>query len=77
MHHFSMTRDFITIFTFSRINKCTKTKCGILNNFGIKLRTSDDGFFDELQRSSNKNLEVRLVVLNVLIVFKMFNATDL
>ena len=38
---------------------------------------TDDGFFDELQWSSNKNLEVRLVVLNVLIVFKMFNATDL
>ena len=48
-----------------------------LNDFGIKLRISDDGFFDELQWSSNKNLEVRLVVLNVLIVFKMFNATDL
>ena len=43
----------------------------------MKLRIFDDGFFDELQWSSNKNLEVRLVVLNVLIVFKMFNAMDL
>ena len=45
--------------------------------FGEGTRITDDGFFDELQLSSNENLEVRLVVLNVLIVFKMFNATDL
>ena len=35
---------------------------------GEGTQTTNDGFFDELQLSSNKNLEVRLVVLSIIII---------
>ena len=54
-----MSCDFtICLHTFKDVKECIKIKCETLSDFGIKLRTSDDGFFDELQLSSKKNLEV-------------------
>ena len=61
MCHFGMSCDVLLFSIFSRAWKIYKKQKGEIlnkNDFGIKLRTFDDRFFDELQLSSKKNFEV-------------------
>ena len=58
VYHFLLLFKHIKVY---KLNAIISTKFG----FGMLSRITDDEFFNELQLSSNKNLEVRLVVLSI------------